>query len=78
MRFPSKVTTFNESILPKLPIVLIELQKEDIKPEDLFRKLKRKLKNLKEYVEILDALYALGEIEIIDEEVLHYVKKNQL
>ncbi len=75
MRFPSKVTTFNESILPKFPIVLNELKKEDLKPEDLFRRLKRNLRSLKEYVEILDALYALGEIEIIDEEVLHYVKK---
>lgn len=76
MRFPSKVTTFNESILPKFPIVLKELAQVDMKPEDLYRKLKKNLKNLKEYVEILDALYALGEIEIIDEEVLHYVKKH--
>ncbi|MEA4820825.1 MAG: ABC-three component system middle component 7 [Erysipelotrichales bacterium] len=76
MRFPSKVTTFNDSILPKLPLVLKELQKEDIKPEELYRKLKRHLKNLKEFVEIIDSLYALGEIDIIDEEVLHYVKKD--
>jgi len=76
MRFPSKVTTFNESILPKFPVVLKELQKEDIKPEDLYRKVKRSVKDLKEYVEILDSLYALGKIEIINEEVLHYVKKD--
>ena len=57
MRFPSKVTTFNDSILPKFPLVLKELQEEDIKPEELYRKLKRHLKNLKEFISIFTIKY---------------------
>ena len=76
MRFPSKVTAFNDSILAKFPLVLNELKQCDYKPEDLYLKIKKKLSSIKEFMEIVDCLYALNKIELIDEEVLHYVKEN--
>jgi hypothetical protein len=76
MRFPSKVTTFNESILSKFPIVLKELRQDDLKPSELYKRVKKHVKNIKEFVEIIDGLYAINEIELLEGEVIHYVKKH--
>jgi len=76
MRFPSKVTSYNESILSKFPLIIKELQLEDITPEKLYLKLKSKLVDINEFMEILTCLFALSEIVLINEEVLHYVKKH--
>lgn len=74
MRFPSKVTSFNDSILSKFPVVLNELKKQDIKPFDLYEKVKKKLDGINEFVDIIDCLYVLDMIEL-NGEVLHYAKK---
>jgi hypothetical protein len=75
MRFPSKVTSYDGSILSKFPLIIQELQLEDSTPEKLYLKLKSKLVDINEFREILTCLFALSEIALIDEEVLHYVKK---
>jgi hypothetical protein len=76
MRFPSKVTSYNDSILSKFPLIIKELILEDLTPEQLFIRLKSKLTNINELIDILSCLYALGGIILIDEEVVHFVKKN--
>lgn len=74
MRFPSKVTPFKDSLMVKLPVVLSELQKQDMTPSELYKKVKRKVDSSAELVEILDCLYVLGKVEFRDDkEVLHYV-----
>ncbi len=73
MRFPSKVTPYSESILAKFPIILSVLEKDDLTPEVLYSKVKSKVSDIGELVEILDCLYALGKIVILDEGALHYV-----
>ena len=79
MKFPSKVTSYQESILSKFSIVLSYLEKENIKPSLLYKKIKNKVSDPGEFVEILDCLYALGKIEIVGEEKeLHYVDGNIL
>lgn len=78
MRFPSKVTSYNDSILSKFPLIVKELILEDLTPEKLYLRLKSKLINIRELIDILSCLYALGDIILIDEELVHYVKKNQL
>ena len=79
MKFPSKVTSYQESILSKFSIVLSYLEKENIKPSLLYKKIKNKGSDTGEFVEILDCLYALGKIEIVGEEKeLHYVDGNIL
>ena len=41
MRFPSKVTTFNESIMAKFPLVLKELENYNLSPSDLYSRIKK-------------------------------------
>lgn len=76
MRFPSKVTSYNDSILSKFPLVIKELAIEDLTPEKLFMRIKNKLAEINEFMDVLTCLFALNEIVLIDEEVLHYVKKH--
>lgn len=76
MRFPSKVTSYNDSILSKFPLVIKELTIEDLTPEKLFLRLKSKMDDINEFIDILSCLFAINEIVLIDEEVLHYVKKH--
>lgn len=75
MRFPSKVTSFNDSIISKFPVVIKELRKLDATPNNLYRAIKTKVKDVSEFIEILICLFALQEIEFIEGDVLHYVKK---
>ena len=73
MKVPSKVTPYRESIIAKFPIVLSQLEKKDMTPNELYAKMiKSKIKDIREFVEVLDCLYAMNKIEIRGE-VLHYV-----
>lgn len=73
MKLPSKVTPYNESTIAKFPDVLELLEKNDMTPQELYAKVRKsKIKDISEFVEVLDCLYAMNKIEI-DEEVLHYV-----
>lgn len=76
MRFPSKVTTFNESIIAKFPLVLKELENYNLSPSDLYSRIKKKINGIQEFVEIIVCLYSLNKIEFTDGEVLRYVKKH--
>ena len=79
MKFPSKVTSYQESILSKFSIVLSYLEKENIKPSLLYKKIKNKVSDPGEFVEILDCLFALEKIEMGGEEKeLHYVDRNSV
>ncbi len=74
MRFPNKVTPYQESILAKFPIVLICLTEQEMKPKDLYKKVKNKVSDVGEFLEILDCLFALGKTEFNQERgTLHYV-----
>lgn len=72
MKFPNKVTTYKESTISLFPVVLTYLEKGDMMPSDLYKKMKNKVSGIKEFLEILDSLYALNKIELVGE-VLHYV-----
>lgn len=73
MKTPSKVTPYKESTIAKFPVVLSLLEKEDMTPSELYAKVqKSKIKDITEFVEVLDCLYAMNKIEI-REEALHYV-----
>lgn len=67
MKFPSKVTPYQASILAKFPTVLSCLETEDMNPEVLYKKVKSKVSDIGEFLEILDCLYALGKIELYEE-----------
>ena len=73
MRFPDKITSYKESILRLLPLVLDELSRCDMNPTELFESIRNKA-SLSEFVDALDCLFALGKVELIQKsEVLHYV-----
>lgn len=79
MRLPSKVTPYKKSTLSKFPIVLAALQQQDLSPVELYGKVKSHGVDMADYVEILDCLFMLEQIELCpDKEVLHYVERNSV
>lgn len=74
MLLPNKLITYNDSILPKLVIVLEELQKQSYEINVLYKKVIGSLSGVNEFIDILDCLYLLEKIEYDETEgVLHYV-----
>lgn len=72
MKFPSKVTPYKESIIAKFPMVLEKVEKKDMSPQELYKSVKNKVTDIREFMDIMDCLYALKKIEL-DGEVVHYV-----
>lgn len=74
MKLPNKVITYKESTISKFPAVLSCLKEQDMSPALLYKKVKSKVEDIGEYIDILDCLYALGKIELIEHlGLLHYV-----
>lgn len=74
MQLPSKIISFNESILSKYVPILNEIQNSDISIIALFHKTNFCYNNFEEYIDALDCLFAMKKIEYITEKgVLHYV-----
>lgn len=64
MKFPNKVINYNESIISKFPIILSQLQIKDYSISSLYEKVKNKVENINEFLEILDCLFALNKIKL--------------
>lgn len=64
MRYPNKVTSFKESILYKMTLVLDALNDGALAVEDLYKKVRRSFESTADFIETLDALYALDKIKI--------------
>lgn len=74
MQLPNKLFTYGESILSKFSPVLKILENECLPAGVLYTKLKHHFEDINEFIEVLDALYALNKIDYDDEEgVLIYV-----
>lgn len=41
MRFPSKVTSYKVSTIALFPVILIQLEKKDLTPSELYKKVKK-------------------------------------
>lgn len=78
MRLPNKVTSYKKSTLFKLCVVFEALQKENMTPEKLYKKIKSKVDNIAEFTDILTCLYTLNKIDFVDEEVLYYVEDDTM
>ena len=76
MLFPSKVISYNESILPKLPLVLHYLENGPKKISEVYRYTKRKVTDLSDLFEVLDCLYALGMIDLNGDSLLRIGKED--
>ncbi len=64
MRLPSKVTSYRESTLSSLPILLIQIKKECFTPHMLYLKTQDNFKNIGEFIDAVLCLYALNKIKI--------------
>lgn len=74
MKLPNKVTSYDDSILSKLPIVLSSLSVlEAVEPTELYLRLKKNLEDIAEYVEVLDCCFALGRVVLDEDGKLTYV-----
>ena len=63
MKLPSKLYSFEESILNNFVTVLsIIKENEDIKTIDLYNKSKNKIADINDFIETLEALYILNKI----------------
>ena len=76
MLFPSKVISYNESILPKLPLVLHYIENGPKKISDVYRYTKGKVTDLSDLFEVLDCLYALGMIDLNGDSLLRIGKED--
>lgn len=76
MKFPNKVTPFNQSVLSKFVPIIQILQEKDYTVYTLYNSLKVKM-TVNEYIDALDCLYALGVVTL-NNGVLHYVNRNSI
>lgn len=74
MRLPNKVTSYQESILSKLIVLLDALCNRDISLTELYSVTQQNFSDMSEFIDALDVLFALNKLEYNEElEVLHYV-----
>ena len=77
MRYPDKVTSYSNSVIALFTSILDQLSIKKLSPKELFSIACGKKYNVREYMDALDCLYALGCI-MIDEETgeLSYVERD--
>ena len=79
MLLPSKLNSFNQSVLSKFTIVLSVLKVKTFSPLDLYMEVNKEINSIIEFVDVLDCLYALNKIEYDEKkEVIKYVDGNTM
>ena len=74
MRLPSKITSYNESVISKFPPILLVLENSDIGIVALYEATMKNFSNVEEFLDTLDCLFALRKIRYdADREVICYV-----
>lgn len=74
MQLPNKLYSYSNSILSKFAILLKPLKKGDVQVLSLFTSNQDKFDSINDFIETLDALYALRKIEYDAEKgVIHLV-----
>lgn len=66
MQLPNKLYSYNNSIMPLLPIILIELQRGPISLDSLYFKTKKKIKDPTDFLFAMDCLFALRKVILDD------------
>lgn len=79
MRLPSKITSYNESVISKFPPILTVLQDVDTGVFDLYKVTMNLFSSIEEFLDTLDCLFALQKVSYNEDcEVLCYVKRDLL
>lgn len=74
MKLPNKVTSYKESVLSKLTILLDILSVKDSSLIELYFNTKQHFSDTSEFIDTVDCLFALNKLEYNEDlEVLHYV-----
>ena len=68
MRLPNKITTFNESVLSKFPLILRVVEKGNVPVLELYNTVRSETEDVDTFLEVLDCLYALGKIDFNEQE----------
>ncbi len=64
MKFPNKVTSYNESILPIIVEILNYLKSKPSNITELYLHLKKKQVAFVDFTDAMDCAYALGKIDM--------------
>jgi hypothetical protein len=76
---PSKVNSFSESVIALFAPILEKLQERDMTPHELLEATRTKVPEISIFLDALDCLYKLGQIEIPEgTDVLRYVKADNV
>lgn len=79
MIFPNKVVRYENSIFPKLALVLEKIQYQDMRPIELYNKLRTNFEDINQFIVVLNVLFVLGKIKLDDKAgILSYVNSNKL
>lgn len=74
MKLPNKVTSYQESVLSKLNVLLDVLNVGDLALIELYFNTKQHFSDMLEFIDTIDCLFTLNKLEYNEElEVLHYV-----
>ncbi len=72
MRLPNKTTPYSRSIFPYFPRIAAALSHEDAAPMAVYNVLEIGGKNLGDYLDALDCLFAIGKLTLTEGGLLHY------
>ena len=75
MKFPSKITSYSESTLCKLPVLLDCLSQRRYTVYSLYQETKSSFRSVEEYLDALDCLFALEKIRFLETEKVIYCVK---
>ena len=74
MKLPNKVTSYQESVLGKLTVLLDILSVRDSSLIELYFNTKQYFSDTSEFIDTVDCLFALNKLEYNEDSgVLHYV-----
>lgn len=74
MKLPNKVTSYQESVLSKLTVLLDILSVRDSSLIELYFNTKQYFSDASEFIDTVDCLFALNKLEYNEDlEELHYV-----
>lgn len=62
MRLPNKISTYKESIISKMPILLEQLSEIEKTPDQLYISSRGHFNSMGDFLTTLDCLYTLGKI----------------
>lgn len=73
MKLPSKITSYNESVLSKIIPIISVIEAKDLTVRELYNETKQYFNDIEEYIDTIDCLFAIGKIILLKDRVIHYV-----